>query len=913
MHKVNVLLVEDNAGHAELVTRAFKECDDDFKLFFVEKVSDAKKIIKELEINVVISDWLLPDGKGFEIFSTGNKDEIKLPVILLTSQGNEELAVKALKMGVMDYVVKSKSTIAKLPSIVTRVWKEWQNIQKIKYAEQKLVESEYKYRLITESINDVVWLVDIGLTTFKYVSPSVKKFIGYEPEELIGTDIKKVFSGHSVVKIEYLRQKVKEAISKYSNNIENFNLDMELEFKHKDGSKRWGDLKGSFIFEKEKVTAIHGITRNITEKRLTEKKLRIQEAYFETLIHEAPVAISILDNNDKVIQVNRQFVNLFGYDQNEAKGKQINSLIVPEKLKTEGAKATKAVAYGQNVKFESVRKNKNGELIDVLILGKPVFFGEDQIAVFGIYQDISERKRTEKKLKQLSERLVLATSVIGIGIWDYDISCEKLVWEPEMYNLHNIDKKDSKNLMDKWKSAICKEDQSKVHKIFSENVTSKSGHTEGIYRLKSEDKPKYIKYIASNIKNEEGKTVRIVGVCWDYTKEYEHSTLEKQIEIQTKVTKIKQQFLANMSHEIRSPMTGILGMTELVMKTDLDDKQKKYLNTIKQSSDSLLNIVNDILDLSKIEAGKMDLRPVVFNIKESAAKIHNLFSAIARQKGLELSLEMDNRLPNMVYSDEHRIEQIVTNLVSNAVKFTSKGYVKIKYSLLNVYENEIDVGIDVIDSGIGISKENQLKLFDMFSQVDTSDTRTFEGAGLGLSISQKLAELLNGNIGVESELKKGSRFWFRFRARKLSKEEEADIKVYDTSQEVPKLGFSVLLVEDKKTNQMVVSLMLEEAKCTIEVASNGQEAIEMFSPGKYDFILMDIQMPVMDGVTAVKKLRKDFSKEELPPIIALSAKAMEGDAEYYISQGMDAYLTKPLSSTVLYQKLSTLAQKSPGS
>jgi two-component system, OmpR family, aerobic respiration control sensor histidine kinase ArcB len=169
--------------------------------------------------------------------------------------------------------------------------------------------------------------------------------------------------------------------------------------------------------------------------------------------------------------------------------------------------------------------------------------------------------------------------------------------------------------------------------------------------------------------------------------------------------------------------------------------------------------------------------------------------------------------------------------------------------------------------------------------------------------------LLGGNIGVESELRKGSRFWFRFYARKISKDEEANIRDVNYYEDVPKLGFNVLLVEDKKTNQMVVSLMLEEANCTIDVASNGFEALKMFEPDKYDFILMDIQMPVMDGVTAVKRLRKDFAPEELPPIVGLSAKAMEGDAEYYISQGMDEYLTKPLSSNILYQKLISLAQK----
>ncbi len=908
MNRVNILVVEDNAGHADLIKRSFQSHNNEFDLIFVDRVAEARKFIKKNNVDLVISDWILPDGEGLEVYTKEKENNNELPVILLTSQGNEELAVKALKMGVMDYLVKTPATFENMPAIATRVWRDWLNIIKAKKAEQKLVESEHRYRLITENINDVVWLVDLDLTFFKYVSPSVRKFLGYEADELINKPINQVFGGHSFAKIEFLRQKIKDALSKAKNELINFKIDIELEFIHKSGEARWGDLKGSFFVENDKVSSIHGVTRDITDKRNAEKKLRIQEAYFETLIHEAPVAIAILDNSDRIIQINRKFTDLFGYTASEANKKQINDLIVPVHLRDEGKEATTAVAEGKSLGFESVRQNKDGEQLEVLILGKPVFFGEDQIAVFGIYQDISEQKKTQAQLKQLSERLVLATASVGIGIWDYDINDNKLVWEPEMYKLHDIDQKYYPDLFDKWISKINKEDICKVKKIFSNNH-SNDKLVEGIYRIKNGKHPRYIKYFASFINDEKGKPFRLVGACWDYTKEVEHGELAKKVEISDKVTTIKQQFLANMSHEIRSPMTGIIGMTELILKTDLNEKQKKYLETIKASSDSLLNIVNDILDLSKIEAGKMEVRPVVFNLKKSGEKIFNLFSAIAKQKGIDLSLEYDKRLPNMIYADDHRLEQIVTNLVSNAIKFTSEGFVKIRYNLLEYLENEIDIGVEVIDSGIGISRENQLKLFDMFSQVDTSDTRTFEGAGLGLSISQKLAELLGGNIGIESELKKGSRFWFRFYARKLSKDEISEAKDVIEIDKVPQLGYNVLLVEDKKTNQMVISLMLEEAKCKVEVASNGEEALQKFEPELFDFILMDIQMPIMDGLTTVKTLRKDFASDELPPIIGLSAKAMEGDSEYYISQGMDEYLTKPISANRLYQKILALAQK----
>ncbi|MFO8066547.1 MAG: response regulator [Bacteroidales bacterium] len=908
MKKINVLIVEDNAGHAGLVKRSFNNYKEDFELFFVNSISEARNAIEEKGVDIIVSDWALPDGEGFDLFSKNNSNDFDTPVILLTSQGNEELAVRALKMGVLDYIVKNQKSFEDLPAITAKAWRDWQNIKKVKEAEQKLIESEHRYRLITENINDVVWLVDLEITHFKYISPSIEKFLGYKNDELINKSINIVFGGHSLAKIEYLRQKIRNELRISKDNVKVFKIDIELEFIHKDGSPRWGDLKGSFLFENDIPKSIHGVTRDITEKRLAEKRLRIQEAYFETLIHEAPVAITILDNSDKVIQINRKFTELFGYNSSEVKGKQINDLIVPADLKGEGFDATQLVAKGQNVGFESVRRNKNGDLLDVLILGKPVFFGEDQIAVFGIYQDISEQKKIQAQLKQLSERLVLATTSVGIGIWDYNLTNKTLVWEPEMYKLHNLKPNDYADLFEVWINSVDENDRNSIRKLFSEN-NIKESVIQGVYKIKNGRNPRFIKYFASFIKDENGKPVRVVGACWDNTMEVEHGELEKKVEISDRVTNIKQQFLANMSHEIRSPMTGIIGMTELILKTELTDKQKKYLETIKVSSDSLLNIVNDILDLSKIEAGKMEVRPVVFNLKKSGEKIFNLFSAVSKQKDLDFSLEYDERLPDMIYADDHRIEQIITNLVSNAIKFTNQGFVKIKYNLLNILENEIDIGIDVIDSGIGISKENQLKLFDMFSQVDTSDTRTFEGAGLGLSISQRLAELLGGSIGIESELKKGTRFWFRFYARKLSRDEISEAKEQIESEKVPKLGCSVLLVEDKKTNQMVITLMLEEANCKVDVASNGEEALQKFEPGVYDFILMDIQMPIMDGLTTVKTLKKDFAPEELPPVIALSAKAMEGDAEYYISQGMDDYLTKPISANRLYQKISALAQK----
>ncbi len=640
------------------------------------------------------------------------------------------------------------------------------------------------------------------------------------------------------------------------------------------------------------------------EKKFKESqnKLWIQETYFETLVNEAPVAIAILDNQDRVERLNKKFESMFGYSQSEAVGCQINDLIVPDALKDEGMTATLDVAKGEQVFFETVRKTKTGKELQVSIIGKPVLFKKDQIAVFGIYQDISDRKVSEIKLRELSERLMLAAESAGIGIWDYEIKNKKLVWESEMFKLLGLEEDDSRDLIDAFREAVVSEDADRVlNNIF--NINKAGGHYEDRFRVKDQsNNTKFIKIVASEFKNGKPVPIRVIGACWDVTKEVEHSELKNKVEIADKVSSIKQQFVANMSHEIRSPLTGILGMSGLLLKTKLEDKQKHYAEIILSSSKSLLNIVNDILDLSKIEAGKMELKPVVFNIKESGAKIYKLFYALVQQQKLQLRINFDEKLPENIYADEHRLSQIITNLVSNAVKFTEKGTVKLSYILENQSDYSYKIKVVVEDSGIGISKENQEKLFNIFSQADTSDTRTYEGTGLGLAICKRMAELMGGTINMESYLGKGSKFWFTFMAKKVSDEQSlVESEVHDEVVKVPK-PFSILLVEDKKTNQLVISLMLEEAGCKTDIASNGQEALKKFNPGEYDFILMDIQMPVMDGVTAVKELKNRYGSSALPTIIGLSAKAMEGDAEYYLSQGMDDYLTKPVSTSKLVEK-----------
>jgi PAS domain S-box-containing protein len=387
----------------------------------------------------------------------------------------------------------------------------------------------------------------------------------------------------------------------------------------------------------------------------------------------------------------------------------------------------------------------------------------------------------------------------------------------------------------------------------------------------------------------------------DITEKLKKEELEKEVEIAKRSSKIKEQFLANMSHEIRTPLNSIIGFIDLFKKTNLDNRQRDFLEMIDESSGLLLNLINDILDISKIEAGKLVLYPKTIDVCSIFAKVESLFKYSAKQKKNTLWFDCNNLEKYFIKIDETRFLQVITNLVSNAVKFTNNGSIDVKLFKIKEFGDKVHFRIEVTDTGIGIAKENQTRLFDFFSQVDANLTSNIKGAGLGLAISKQLVSLMDGEIGVESEPGKGSKFWFTFKAKKTEEKPELENIKVTSGKEPINMGITILLAEDKILNQKVVSMMLQNAGCKVEIANNVLEALELFSENKFDIILMDIHMPDMDGITALNQLKEKY--KQLPPVIGLSASAMEGDAEKYINKGLDDYLAKPVKFNDLYHKI----------
>jgi signal transduction histidine kinase/DNA-binding NarL/FixJ family response regulator len=513
--------------------------------------------------------------------------------------------------------------------------------------------------------------------------------------------------------------------------------------------------------------------------------------------------------------------------------------------------------------------------------------------------------RQSQRLETATQRLTLALDGSQLALWDWNASTRAVYLSEHWSVMRGGPPVETWTTIDELGRACHPDDREAVAEAMRRALRPGAG----VYQVEQRFGPVdgEWRWIESHGKvverSPDGRALRLIGTNADVTaRKHAEKELRAAKEAAEQANRTKSEFLANMSHEIRTPMNGILGVTELLLGTSLSERQRELAQTVQRSGEHLLEIINDILDFSKIEAGKIQLERIVLDLRETLHQVMNLFAERASTKGLSLQCAIDPVLPGRLIGDPVRIGQVLANLLSNAIKFTDRGAITLRCQLLRELPEAVEVRLEVEDNGIGISEEAQGHIFEAFSQADGSTTRRYGGTGLGLSIVKQLGEAMGGQVGVQSRLGHGSLFWCNL---PLATASAGDFESHPHEAKQAGLGdvrfaASVLLVEDNEVNQLVAQHMLEALGCAVHIATNGPQALEASRAQDFDAILLDCQMPGMDGYTVAAAIReREHGAARRVPIIALTANALEGDRERCLAAGMDDYLAKPFRQAAL--------------
>ncbi|MEQ8237912.1 MAG: ATP-binding protein [Cyclobacteriaceae bacterium] len=540
-----------------------------------------------------------------------------------------------------------------------------------------------------------------------------------------------------------------------------------------------------------------------------------------------------------------------------------------------------------------------------------VVFDSDKnfLRALGIVRDITEQKEAEIKLAALARTLKRSQKIGHLGSWTFDPASPYFELNEESKVMFGFSFDQQISIND-WLAKIHPDDYNRVLTTWTKAINVE-GSFDLEYKIIVNHSIKWINAVGEVEFNSHKEFIRAVGVVKDIT---EHIKQQEDLRVAKEqaetASKLKSAFLANMSHEIRTPLNGIIGFSELLIQTPLNKTQNQYMTTVNQSAQSLLGLVNDILDFSKIEVGKLELAEEKVDLNELVDQVKDIISYQAKEKQLNVWVKVDHRVPRFIISDGIRLRQVLTNLMSNAIKFTHEGEVELSIQPLNTDDQSTAMfRFSVRDTGIGISAENQVKIFEAFTQEDSSTTKKFGGTGLGLSISNGILALMHSSLQLDSKRDSGSVFYFDLALRPYQEEQaiapaSSSGNIEQETMEADKpleSDIKVLIVEDNLINIMLFSILVQEVlpKGKIVKAHNGVKAVEEYQKEKPDLILMDIQMPLMNGHDATRKIREiegapNNHQHRSTPILALTAATMESDIQKCKEVGMDDFIGKPI-------------------
>ncbi|NVN93926.1 MAG: PAS domain S-box protein [Bacteroidetes bacterium] len=772
------------------------------------------------------------------------------------------------------------------------------DITKRKEAEEGLLQSSRKFEAIISASPDGIGMASID-GKIKLMSEKLAVIHGYSVEEKDDNLEKSIFdfidpSNHKILN---------DNIHKLLEGEKNQKITEYLALK-KDKSQLYIDVNSTVLHDSNgNPESILFIERDITERKQMEAERTRQTALITSLLDSIPDIIFFKDINGVYLGGNPAFAEFSGRSKDEIIGmtdydifeKEIaDDFIEQDKLMMKTRKPN------HNDIWITYPNDGRKILVDTL---KTPYLGHDGtlIGILGISRDITERKKAENELKQVSTRLALATRAGGVGVWDLDILNNVLLWDDQMFEIYGIVDKKYENAYNIWRAGIHPEDKLRSDGEIHMAINGEKEFNSEFRVVWPDGSIHNVRSLATVQRDITGTPLRMIGTNWDITEQKELETVLLNAKIEAELAnKSKSMFLANMSHEIRTPLNAIIGFSQLMNRDPLlTEIQREYNTSIIRAGEHLLMLINNILELSKVEAGRVLLTPTNIDLHAFLKDIQMLFKERAQSKHLLFIFEIADDIPQHVIVDENKLRQVYINLIGNAVKFTDEGGIAVRTRINEINEHTTQLVVEIQDSGPGISEHELKNLFKHFLQT-SSGIKKGSGTGLGLALSRELVNLMGGNISVVTEVGKGSLFTFYVEIQKGVKEDfKVKVKKRIISVDKSEKKYRILTVDDKEENLQVVGKLLNLVGFETKEAVNGEDAIEKFMEWNPDLILMDLRMPVMDGYESCRQI-KLTEKGKQTPIIALTASAFEEDKEKAKKYGLQGYIRKPFRENELF-------------
>jgi len=768
-------------------------------------------------------------------------------------------------------------------------------------AERKIRESEEIFREVFEHapVGMVLSGPDGRLTQ---VNAAFCRMLGYSEAELLGKDWAELTHPDDL----------EACLGRTKLLFQNPNrcADVEKRYIHRSGAVVWARIRLSAIRDSAGHPSQHVIhAEDITERKRTEEALRESQGRFRVMADGCPAMLWLTGAAGETEFINRTTREFSGPLAEEVEAGDWRALVHPDDAAGYIEAFGRAVREHASFRAEVRLRRADGEWRWVAAAAEPRLSpGGEYLGHAGLWPDITERKQAEQALRASEEKFRQLAENIHEVFWMMNPAANELVYVSPAYERISGQSSEAfyRDPMS-WLNAVHPDDLKEVRLCLDRVKQGESVSPEFRIRTPSGEE-KWIRDRAFPVLDQEGKLIRIVGIAEDITerKRHEEELIRARLGADA-ANRAKSCFLANMSHEIRTPMNGVLGMLQLLLETDLTADQRELAKVAETSGRDLLTLIDGILDLSKVEARKMALEVLSFNLRDAVESVFPVLRVQADAKGLSLRWRVAPEIPPVLRGDVHRLRQVLSNLCANAVKFTERGEIVLDAALDCQDGRAATVRFRVTDTGIGIRTEQIPALFSAFTQADASTTRKYGGTGLGLTLCKQIVELMGGTIGAESREGRGSTFWFTgifdvaLPGQAPAAAEVRDGRVAGRRRQAQAPGAQILVAEDNSINRLVALAQLRKLGYQASAAVNGAEAVEAVGHGRYHLVLMDCAMPVMDGLEATRRIRG--SNHPDIPIIALTASAMEADREQCLSAGMNDYLAKPVELDRLAEML----------